>query len=154
MGPETCILTQTILTLVKHLSFATNRSLHSFIIYDIIFFLFFSKEIKTVKTGVCFGGLYSLEEITSKKGEDCGAIRNLVGIRGDGPGGDMGEEARLDMGEDKVGRSLALPATRVSPPCPSKPPQPMFQLCRSGQPQSRETLLSSPHTGLFSRPCL
>ena len=118
VGPETCILTQTILTLVKHLSFATNRSLHSFIIYDIIFFLFFSKKIKTVKTGVCFGGLYSLEEITSKKGEDCGAIRNLVGIRGDGPGGDMGEEARLDTGEDKVGRTgrLALPATRVSPP--------------------------------------
>ena len=52
------------------------------------------------------------------KRENCGAIRNLVGIRGDGPGGDMGEEARLDTGEDKVGRTgrLALPATRVSPP--------------------------------------
>ena len=68
VGPKTGIPTQTILTLVKHLSFATNRSLHSFIIYDINCFLFFSKEIKTVKTGVCFGGLYSLEEITSKKG--------------------------------------------------------------------------------------
>ena len=137
--------------LVKHLSFATNRSLHSFIIYDIIFFLFFSKEIKTVKTGVCCGGLYSLDEITSKKGEDCGVIRNLVGIRGDGPGGDMGEEARLDTGEDKVGRTgrLALPATRVSPR-PSKPPPPMFQLCRSGQPQSR--LYFPPHIPAFLAP--
>lgn len=68
------------------------------------------------------------------KRENCGAIRNLVGIRGDGLSGDMGEEAGLDMGEDKVGPgSLALPATRVSPR-PSKPPPPMFQLCRSGQP--------------------
>ena len=36
------------------------------------------------------------------KRENCGAIRNLVGIRGDGLSGDMGEEAGLDMGEDKV----------------------------------------------------
>ena len=42
---------------------------------------------------------------------------------------------------------LALPATRVSPRLP-----PMFQLCRSGRPQSSLYFPpSAPHTGLFSR---
>ena len=47
----------------------------------------------------------------------------------------------------KVEGRLALPATRVSPRLP-----PMFQLCRSGRPQSSLYFPpSAPHTGLFSR---
>ena len=119
-------------------------------------------------TGICFGGLYSVEEITSKEEkEDCGVIRNLVGIRGDGPGGDMGEEARgwtrgrtrwARDGHDKVGRTgrgwhYLGHGSALARPSPLPPSLlPCFNFVGQVSLLSLETLLSSlrPHTGLFS----
>ena len=60
----------------------------------------------------------------------------LLESRVHGLTGDMGEEARVDKGEDKVGRNGKAWHYLADTGQPSQPPQPMFQLCRSGQPSS------------------